>query len=169
VACDWAAQTGDGVGGACYLTRDADMGAFRLAYAAGRPLAARFKPQAPGLPSMAVPLKVQGPLAHRHRRTIRPVAGVFVLRPLLDPLRRCYPQWTQACFPLRTDLAPNSPSARGVPRARPCSSAGPPVPSRTRVSRRKAAGRHGSGDQGQSSGTAGQAQTAGLMGARTAK
>ena len=51
----------------------------------GDPQRARFKPQASGVRNMAVPLKVQGPLTHRHRKTIRPVAGLRVLRPLLDP------------------------------------------------------------------------------------
>jgi hypothetical protein len=37
------------------LAAAADLGAFRLAYAAGDPLRARFKPRASGVRNMAVP------------------------------------------------------------------------------------------------------------------
>jgi hypothetical protein len=38
-----------------FLAADADLGAFRLASAAGDPQRARFKPQASGVRNMAVP------------------------------------------------------------------------------------------------------------------
>lgn len=40
-----------------FLAADADLGAFRLASAAGDPQRARFKPQAYGVRNMAVPLR----------------------------------------------------------------------------------------------------------------
>jgi len=56
VVCDCAAQTTGGLAELVpVLAPDADLGAFRLAYAAGDPQRARFKPQASGVRNMAVP------------------------------------------------------------------------------------------------------------------
>ena len=56
MVCDWATQGGRWVSEACpVLAADADLGAFRLASAAGDPQRARFKAQASGGRNMAVP------------------------------------------------------------------------------------------------------------------
>jgi hypothetical protein len=73
VVCDCAAQITGGLAELVpVLAPDADLGAFRLTYAAGRPSAGALQAAGVWCTEHGSPLKVHGPLTHRHRRTIGP-------------------------------------------------------------------------------------------------